>query len=79
MAHVVAWTSRKASLSNANKQFAKEVEKQARKGYVLQSSNTAPAGRSKRSWVFLGLFNFIRGKQVQVTATFVQAPQGGMT
>lgn len=69
-AHVVAWSSRKASPANANKAFARQVEKMARKGYEVASVETVDCGRSKRSWLLLGILNFARGKQVQVIATF---------
>jgi len=72
---LVAWSSRKASAANANKQFAREVERMASKGYEVASVNTVPCGRSKRSWLLLGLLNFIRGKQVQVIATFQPAKE----
>lgn len=71
-AAVQSWTSRKASASNANREFAKHTSEMASKGWALQSSNVAQAGRSKRSWVLLGILNFVRGKQVQVTATYVR-------
>jgi hypothetical protein len=72
---VVAWTSKKCSAKNANKLLAREIEKMAKKGYILQSSNIAQEGRSKRSWLLLGILNFARGKQVVVNAIFVLAPE----
>ena len=78
---IVAWSGRKASAKNANKQLARETERMARKGYVVQSTQIVPAGRSKRSWLLLGILNFVRGKQVQATAVFVlpaPAPAAGI-
>ena len=73
-AHVVAWSSRNASPANANNAFARQVEKMARKGYEVASVETVEVGRSKRSWLLLGILNFARGKQVQVVATFRPLP-----
>lgn len=70
MEHVISWTSRKASPSNAQKALAQEIAKMADMGYVVQSTGVVEAGRSKRSWFLLGIFNFARSKQVQTTAIF---------
>jgi hypothetical protein len=69
-AKTVAWASRKASPDKANKEFAKQAEKMARKGYEVAHVEIVQCGRSKRSWLLLGILSFARGKQVQVVATF---------
>lgn len=66
----VAWTSRKASAKGVAKALAKETTRMEKRGYVLVTSDVVQAGRSKRSWIGLGILNFMRGKQVQAIATF---------
>jgi hypothetical protein len=73
---VIEWSSKKASAKTANRLLAREIERMARKGYDLKCSNIIQEGRSKRSWLLLGIFNFVRGKQVQATAVFVKRPDG---
>jgi surfactin synthase thioesterase subunit len=71
----ITWSSSKTSSDGANRELAKEIEKMAKKGYVLQTSSFSQAGHSKKAWVTVGLINLIRAKQVQATAIFVLAPE----
>ena len=64
---VISWTSDKGSLDDVSKQFAKERERMAQKGYSAGDPLIAEAGRSKKSWVALGILNFARSKQVPVS------------
>lgn len=72
MKNTISWSSKKTSADNANRLLAREIERMAEKGYTVQTTNTVEAGRSKRSWLLLGILNFIRGKQVQTTAVFIR-------
>lgn len=74
MDRIVTWTSKKGSASSINKQFAKKAKEMAKKGYEVTTITTVEAGRSKRSWLLLGILNFARGKQSQIVATFTLVP-----
>jgi hypothetical protein len=67
---ITTWASPKASANDAQRALQRHTDDMARNGYRLASVSTAQAGRSKRSWLFLGLFNFVRSKQVQLIAVY---------
>lgn len=71
----IVWTSSKTNAGNATKQLLKEQTKMAEKGYSLTSQDIVEQGRSKKTWILLGLLNFVRGKQVQMVATFTKDEQ----
>ena len=74
---IMVWSSSKTSPDNAARQFARQREKMAEKGYVATSHEIVQAGRSKKTWLLLGIFNFARGKQVTLVATFELLPEAG--
>lgn len=67
---MVVWSSSKTSAEDATKQMLDEQQKMSAKGYHLVSNELVEAGRSKKSWVALGVMNFVRSKQVQMIVTF---------
>jgi hypothetical protein len=52
------------------KSYKRDVSKMARKGYVVQTAVAQQDGRSKKSWVGLGLFNFLRKQKVKYMVTY---------
>jgi hypothetical protein len=50
---VVAWTSTKTKVENANKQFAQKSAEMAAQGYAASAPLIGEAGRSKKSWLAL--------------------------
>jgi hypothetical protein len=57
----------------SEKAMRKGVEKMGDKGYVVQTSVAKQDGRSKKSWLFAGLFNFLRKQKTAYTVTFCLA------
>jgi hypothetical protein len=73
----VPWKSSKTSFEKAEREFFKERGRMEKRGYRLESQQVIEQGRSKKSWATLGIGNILRGKQVQVVATFVRDENAG--
>ena len=58
---------------DGEKEFEKGHIKERNNGWTVQNVVSNEAGRSKKSWVMLGLFNFGRKKRIRYTVTFVRA------
>lgn len=54
-----------------DKNLRKGIEKMAKDGYVVKAQSAQQDGRSKKSWLMIGAFNFLRKQQVKHTVTFV--------
>lgn len=46
------------------------IEKMAKNNYAVASQSTAQDGRSKKSWLMMGLFNFLRKQKTKHIVTF---------
>lgn len=75
MKDTIVWESKKTSPKRAQQALAKQVERMEARGYRLERSELVERGRSKKSWLFLAIFNFMRSKQVQAIATFRRQEQ----
>jgi hypothetical protein len=69
---VVVWTSRKAGPDVVAKLVAVERGRMAKSGYTCEDVSYVEAGRSKRSWVALGVLSFARSKQIEAIVTFTK-------
>ena len=57
----------------SDKAYKKDVKRMARKGWLVQSVAAQQDGRSKKSWLALGAFNFARKQKVALTVTYTRA------
>ena len=55
------------------KALEKGQNKMLKKGWKVDSVLSDEGGRSKKSWLMLGLLNFGRKKKIRYTVTFVRA------
>ena len=54
----------------SEKAYKRDVGKMAKKGYITQTAVAQQDGRSKKSWLALGLLNFVRKQKVKHLVTY---------
>lgn len=54
------------------KAYERDARKMTKKSWRVESVTTQQGGRSKKSWLGLGLFNFVRKQKTHYTVTYVR-------